>query len=128
MSTELITGKTYHLRFHDNEADNEEYIEQLSSLSGEYKLIGEGIIRWGADNSEKYEYSLFKRSTENNVIEVSKQDKTHMSLVFYNGSKLTTGGYSDYLDHGDIDFPEFSGSNDIVVDVDIHEVSTTPSV
>lgn len=124
--TELLVGKIYHLKFHDDGAEVEDCIQGLKSLSCEYKLIGVGMIPWGSDKSEKYEYCLFKNYPLNKMIEVCKQDGVYMSLVFYGCSGLTTGSYSDYLDYGQIDFPEFCGNSDVLVNVDISEAFATP--
>lgn len=119
----LEIGKNYHLEFSDEDADVEDYLQGLKTLSTEYKFVAHGMIPWGhedLDKCEKYEYYLFEKNEK--IIEVFKTDEGgYRSLVFY-GSKLTTGKYSDYLEYGQLDFPEFCGNSDICVNVDITQI------
>ena len=118
----LQIGKKYHLEFNDEGADVEDYLQGLKTLSTEYKFVAHGMIPWGhedSDKCQKYEYYLFEKNEK--IIEVFNTNERYMSLVFYS-SKLITGKYSDYLDYGSLDFPEFSGNSDICVNVDITQI------
>jgi hypothetical protein len=125
MLVTLEIGKNYHLEFSDENADVEDYLQGLKALSTEYKFVAHGMIPWGhedLDKCEKYEYYLFEKNEK--IVEVFISNERYMSLVFYSSysSKLTTGKYSDYLEYGELDFPEFSGNNDICVNVDITQI------
>jgi len=127
--TQLLTiGKYYNLSFTDEKGEVEEYINGLKKLSSNYKLIGEGMIPWGDKNinkCEEYKYYLFKNCYNDNIIEIAyiKETNEYLCLVFFGNKGLTTSGYSDYLDYGSLDFPEFCGNQDINVNVDIIEIN-----
>lgn len=138
MSIELATGKLYTLRFSDSEADVESFIEGISKLSGDYKLIGVGMIpskEQAEENANRggvtweprfpvFEYYLFKNCISDEIVEVFKNDGEYGALTFFKRDVVTLGSYSDYLEYGWEEFPEFAGPNcDCVVNVDIRESS-----
>ena len=115
MSQALVIGKRYKLKFYEDDLEDQ---SDLVAISGRYKLIGEGMIPWGED--EEYKYLLF-RNKKGKVVEVYILDDYYMSLMFCRRDKMVTANFSDYLEHGDLVFPEFGGNEDITVDVDIEE-------
>lgn len=117
MSSVLVTGKRYKLKFYNDDLEDQ---TDLKAISGSYKMIGKGMILYGEDNSEKFEYVLF-RNREGKVVEVFIDGNSYMSLMFCCGEKLVTANYSDYLEPGDETFPEFGGNEDVGVNVDIEE-------
>jgi hypothetical protein len=117
MSQALVIGKRYKLKFYENDLEDQ---TDLVAISGLYKLIGEGMIPWGKDNSEEFKYLLF-RNKKGKVVEVYVLDDDYKSLMFCCDNNLVTANFSDYLEHGDLVFPEFGGNEDIGVDVDIKE-------
>jgi hypothetical protein len=122
MTINLTTGKYYNLQFNVEDADADSFIEGIVKLCDNYKLIGNGIIPWDRDNCSTYEYYLFKNCNTNNIIEVYRDGDEYLMLVFYIGDTVTPASYSDYLDYGDVDFPNFGGPhNDILVNVKIKE-------
>lgn len=129
MSIELATGKLYTLRFSTrDEGDVESFIEGISKLSGDYKLIGVGMIPSRetlvsrADKSTTFEYYLFKNCISDEIVEVFKDDGEYGALTFFKRDVVTLGSYSDYLEYGWEEFPEFAGPHcDCVVNVEIRE-------
>ena len=117
MSQTLVIGKRYNLKFYE---DNLEDQSDLVAISGRYKLIGEGMILYGKDNSQEFKYLLF-RNEKCKVVEIFVAFGYYMSLMFCRRDKMVTANFSDYLEHGDLVFPEFGGNEDITVDVDIEE-------
>ena len=118
MSQTLVIGKRYNLKFYE---DNLEDQSDLVAISGRYKLIGEGMILYGKDNSQEFKYLLFRNETCK-VVEIFVAFGYYMSLMFCcRDNKLVTANFSDYLEHGEEEFREFDGNEDITVDVDIEE-------
>lgn len=118
----LTVGKIYKLRFYDedDDADSPMFLDYMSKLSSKpFKLIGEGMIPWG-NQCDIYKYYLFK-NTDNDIVEVFWQDDTYHTLIFCHTMKVTHGYYSDYLEYGSAEFPEFCGNDDTCVNVDIVE-------
>jgi hypothetical protein len=112
MAQTLITGKFYNLKFYDPDenADVEDYHQNISKESGKYKLIGEGMIPWGDEDinkCEQFKYYLFKKSDEEIVEVFIDEDKEYATLVFYDCVKISKVNYSTYLKYGTLEFPEF---------------------
>jgi hypothetical protein len=121
MSIELVTGKLYNLRFSDDEADVESFIDGIAKICGDYKLIGVGMIP--SKEGTKFEYYLFKNCNTDEIVEVFKGSNEYNTLVFYKRDVVTLGAYSDYLEYGWDEFPEFAGPHcDSVLNVTIREV------
>ena len=117
MSSALVTGKRYKLKFYNDDLEDQ---TDLKAISGSYKMIGKGMILYGDENSEEFEYILF-RNREGKMVEVFIDGNSYMSLMFCRGEKLVTANYSDYMEHGDETFPEFGGNEDVGVNVDIED-------
>jgi hypothetical protein len=117
MSQELVIGKRYKLKFYEDDLEDQ---TDLVAISRSYEFIGNGTILYGEDNSKKFEYLLF-RNRKGKVVEVFKDGNSYMSLMFCRGDKLVTANFSDYLEPGDEEFPEFGGNEDICVNVKIKE-------
>ena len=122
----LTTGKYYNLKFSEEDTDVEEYIEGMAKLAGIYKLIGTGKIPYGNKDISLcniFEYYLFKSFDNNKIIEVYRDCDKYQSLAFCARDKLNPDRYSDYLEYGSLEFPEFAGPHcDICMNVEIKEV------
>lgn len=116
----FLTGKYYNLQFSDEFADGQA-AANINMLCGDYKLIGTGMIP-SSNNRMTFEYYLFKNCDTEKMIEVYRDGNKYHTLIFCIRDEIITKNYSDYLDYGWEDFPNFAGPHcDCILNVTITE-------